>query len=209
MNKELASILRDKLTDIPFIEVFGGLVYVQQKKDRYYISEEDTSGYPIEKRFPVTCDHIGADCGDGDLLAMIPNNKKKGILYFEDWGLSVNSIKGDLVFYNSSLRLVAWLNTKFIDLSLCRSLMTPVISGIIQRISGKNPFNEGNLQAIDVSIQSIPQTNADIFNRYTYDNATIQYLMPPYEFFALDIRASFRVSASCLAYVPLKNPECI
>lgn len=208
MNKGLASIIRDRLKDIPFIDLFGGVVYTQIKSERIFSNEDDEVGRALEYKFPVTCDYVGTvECDHQGLKDFIPNSKLKGILYFEDNGVLPTGFKGRVIKYASRLRMVVWLNTKHINMSPCSSLTTPVMNGILERLVGKNPFNEGDFQSIVIRIESIPKVSLDIFNRYSYVEKDTQFLMPPYEYFAIDLVCDYNINPYCLNYIQTKNPD--
>ena len=59
MNKSVANMIRNKLSDSPFVELFGGLVYTQVKSERIFANEDDVIGREVEYKFPVAYDYIG------------------------------------------------------------------------------------------------------------------------------------------------------
>ncbi|MFT3704640.1 MAG: hypothetical protein QM802_19905 [Agriterribacter sp.] len=208
MNKGLAAIIRDKLKDIPFIELFGGIVYTQTKVDRIFAGEDDEIGRSIEYKFPVTCDYTGSvSCDHKGLKDFIPNGKLKGMMYFEDNGILPNGTKGGIIKYISRLRMIVWLNTKFVDMPPCSTLTTPVMNGILERLIGKNPFNQGDFQSISIRIEAIPAVSIQLFNRYSYSEKDTQFLMPPYEYFAIDLAVDYNINPYCLNYIQTKTPE--
>ncbi|MGN6491159.1 MAG: hypothetical protein ACTHLE_04125 [Agriterribacter sp.] len=207
MNKGLAHIILMKLADIPFIDLKAGLVYTQTQADKIFKDDEDEIGTRVEYRYPVSCDVIGnTNCDDQGLQALTPNSSKKGIMYIEDGGVTAVGSIGSLQRYESRLRIVVWLNTKNIDIPNCYSLTTPVMAGIIERLRG-NPFNEGDYQRIDIRVSAIPRVNKELFAAYTYKESDTQYLMPPFEYFAIDLVIAFAVNPHCIDYIETKTPN--
>lgn len=207
MNKAIANMIRDTLTDIPFIELFGGLVYTQVKAETFFKNEYDETGKEVEYKFPVTCDYVGkVDCDHKGLKDFIPDSNLKGMLYFEDNGIIPTS-QGKVIGYTSRLRLIVWLNSKYVDGSPCIGISTPIMNGILERLIGKNPFNYGDFQRVVYRIDTIPPANIDLFRKYTYKESQLQFLMPPFEYFAIDILTDFRVNPECLNYLLTKTPS--
>ena len=223
MNKKLASILRDKLTDIPIITLFGGLVYTQRRRESV-AAVDDVLGEltgdvqrTIEKTFPVTCDWAGqrpcedqpANAQDG-LIAMVPDSTQKGIMYFEGRGARPQAYERGGLRIISFLRLVVWLNTKHLDVpNSCTGAATPVMTSIIEKFigQGKNPFNEGDYKRVVIGLNEITENDSGIFSQYSYDEARTQFIMPPYEYFALDFQIEFFIKSQCVDYAYLKEPE--
>lgn len=207
MNGSLASIIRDMLLGVPVIELFGGLVYTQTKRETIFRDDDDETGRAVDKRFPVSCDYTGTvDCEHSGLKDFIPNSKIKGLLYFEDNGVSVEGMTGRTVNYRSRMRIVVWLNNKYVNTPSC-SVSAAIMNAIVAAISGKNPFNSGDFKRITISIEGVPRMAADIFGRYTYDEAVTQYLMPPFEYFAIDIAVRFSVNPECINSITEKQPD--
>lgn len=208
MNKGIANILLNRLGTLPFIDLYGGIVSVQEKED-FFVDEIHPNGKKVLNKFPVACDVIDHNvCAvPGKLVPMIPDSKRKGILYFEDMGVVSNGRKGIYMDFTSSLRLVVWLNTKHINLNPCFELTMPVMAHILSRLTNVNPFNSNNFLRINISVNKIPQANKDIFSKYTYDLAITQYLMQPFEFFALDLLVNYSILPSCINEITIKTPS--
>lgn len=188
MNKELSLILLSKLKEAPYLDRTSGLVQVINR----VIDTGD--GAFINKRIPVA-----ADCS-GIQADMIPDSRYKGMLYFEDGGVAAPIKARNGWQYTSKLRLVCWLNTQLITGDDSTLLSARVITDIATRLSG-NPFSSAPFSRIAVSISNIPVQDAAIFNKYDYSEAETQYLMPPYEYFALDLSVTYTIAGSCVSEV--------
>lgn len=208
MNKGLAHILLSKIGDIPFIDLYGGIVSIQEQVDS--IRDDLGAVRRVVKRYPVTCDFIQyGDCGydPGELVAMIPDSSRKGIIYFEDLGVQSLGMQSIWMRYRSRIRLVCWLNTKYVDLNACGELTMPVITTIISRI-GSVQFNQNNYLGIQATVVAIPRQDKSIFAGYTYEEAYVQYLMPPFEYIAIDFDITYRVNPECISQIQLVEPLC-
>ena len=195
MNKELSVILRDKIADAPYLERLSGLVQVFEKT----IAVDGEAGRTIKKKIPVTSFATFQECESNNQaqVAMVPNSKYKGILYFEDGGINTPTPSRGGMQYISRLRLVCWLNTKLITGQTDMSLTTRVIADILGRFAG-NPFNVSPFTKIAVKVANIPAQDKSIFSPYDYSEAETQYLMAPFEYFALDLNISYTIPFLCV-----------
>lgn len=210
MNKGLAHVLINRIGRISFIDLYAGIVSVQEKKD----VEVDDLGKVIKStinRFPVSADFIDYSNDSAEvmeLVSLIPDSKRNGILYFEDNGIRYNGSSGTFSNYRSSLRLVCWLNTKFIEKNEYHELGLPVMNEIITRLKGRRFFfNQDGYLKVFLTIGNIPKHGKELFAAYTYDENVTQFLMPPYESFAIDLQVDFSVSNNCTNNVMLKVGE--
>jgi len=193
MNKELSLILLGKLQDAPWLSRTSGVVQVVNR----VIDTGD--GTFITKRIPVASYATTLDCSSTQ-ADMIPDSSTKGMLYFEDGGVTAPVKARTGWQYTSKLRLVCWLNTQLITGDDTTLLSARVITGIATRLSG-NPFSSEPFSRIAVSISNIPVQDATIFSKYDYSETETQYLMSPYEYFALDLSVTYTIAGSCVSEV--------
>lgn len=207
MNKAVASVLKNKLKTVPYLELVAGLVRVQETTDMRYDDNTGASS-PVVYRYPVSDDvHSSKDCPlINGLVDCSPNTDYAGIVYFEDQGTSVPTRQGAWLNFSSQLRLVCWLNSKQFQ-QQGPDLPARVMADIIGKLTG-NPFNEGVLTKVKVSVRNVPQTGKTLFASYTFNEATSQYLMPPFEAFALDLTVEFSISTSCEPNLLTDTPSC-
>ena len=208
MNNGVSHILLSRVADLPFIDLYGGLVSIQEETNTV---KDGITGLAksITKRFPVSCDVIDfgkCPAEPGKLVPFIPDSKRKGVLYFEDLGIEPTGASAYGHTFKSTVRLVFWINTQFIDQNPCYEVTMPVVANIISRFSG-NPFNQNNFQRISVVPLRIPRSGKELFAAYTYDQAYTQYLMPPFEYGAIDFAVSYTINPSCVGQIQLKDPE--
>jgi len=184
MNSAVANILKTKIETLPFVDTIAGLVTVGQKKDKTEVL-----------RFPISRDVTHTDCINGRYTDLIPNDKKTSVIYFEDRGISNNGTSGRRTIYESQLTLVAWLNLKKIgkeDIEI-----TSLAVGSILKVLNVPRFNEGMFQRIDITIENQLVKNTQIFSAYTFREEA-QYLMFPFDYFALNISVTFEIDTECI-----------
>ncbi len=200
MNKSLSLILLDKFSDASYLDRTSGVVQIVSK----YFEVAD-GGPKYEKKIPYATSATLQDLATM-AQAMIPNSAYKSCMYFEDQGILINGQRGPMINYVSRMRLVCWLNMIRV-LGYYDSDHTAKIMGdVIGRLTGVQNFNADPFSRITVTIGGIAQQNAQIFSDYSYDEREGQYLMPPYDFFAIDITVNFWMPAACL---PVMSNEII
>jgi hypothetical protein len=201
MNKELSRLLRDKLGDLPFVDVLAGMAQTVTSED---VSEDGTK---TVKRFPVSYDVLGVDC-EGQEVILIPNSSRKSIIYFEDFGISSNGRLHGQTQYTSSLRLVCWMNRANLVGSTYQAIGGRVMASIVDELAGKNPENRDMFIRLMVNVARIPPQDAGIFGRYTYNETDRQYLRPPFEFFGIDLTCTYQVPAKCFGAINWNLQTC-
>lgn len=202
MNKELANILKGKLLILPFADLVAGLAQTVTYTD----TNED--GATFTKRIPVSYDvWNGGDCS-GREISLIPDSSRKSIIYFEDGGVAPGAFAHGLQGYNSSLRLVCWLDRSKLVGDTYAEIAGRCQALIVSILCHKNPQNVGMFQRLKIELQRIPPQDPALFGRYTYNETDRQYLRPPFEFFGLDLVSTFFVSAKCLEDITWNVQAC-
>lgn len=201
MNKELATILKGKLTGLPFVDLLCGMVQTLTYTDA---GPDDTT---VTKKKPVTYDHNDSLCM-GQEIEAIPNSAKKSIIYFEDFGISVVGKKHGLTEYNSSIRLVLWADRSKLVGSHYTEVSARMMSAIIGTLANHNPQNVNNFTTLRTEVARIQPQDAAIFGRYTYNETDRQYLRPPFEFFAIDFTCKFFMSYKCFTAISWNQTTC-
>jgi hypothetical protein len=192
MNKALCLVLRDKLVGLPFVDVLAAMAQTLTRDD---VNQDTQLGYT--KREPVSTDCLGIEC-EGREVSLIPNSNRKSIIYFEDYGISTTDVWHGHTGYNSSIRLVCWLNRLNLVGNKYQDVAGRMMAAIIARLCTGNPQNVGMFIRLTVQVARIPPQDPALFSRYTYFESDRQYLRPPFEFFAIDFNCKFYVPANCL-----------
>lgn len=202
MNKELSIVLRDKIANLPFIDVLAGVAQTLVVND---VNEETMA--ITGKRYPVSSDCLGVDCL-GKEIGMLPSADRKSIIYFEDFGIGVTGRDHGHTGYNSSLRLICWLNRSKLVGEYYKNVSGTMMATIIDRLANKNPINVGIFQKLQITVARIPPQDAALFGKYTYSEPDRQYLRPPYEFFGIDFTCTYLVPAQCLQAIDWTKEVC-
>jgi hypothetical protein len=191
MNSKIANILKGKIEGLVWIDKIAGLVQTVTIR----IKEGETI---VNKNYPVSCDVDYDSCNKGRYQDLAPNSKKKSILYFEDRGVQFIKRHGNTIQFQSSLRLVCWLNLKLINAAECDAdIRNCGVSGdyVIEVIKAlpSVPFTIQGFISMNISNISQVIRSVDIFSKYTYNEQSTQYLLFPFDFFALDLEINFTI----------------
>lgn len=185
MNATLATYLAARLVDIPWLDMYAGLV----RPIRYKKGEaEFVIPISIDVQDPLACT-------DEELNKLIPNGNYASLLYFEDGGWApTRDPRTRRKSYVSRLRLVCWLNTpKLGGNAFAGDLAQQDVIGALEG----HVLVAGPYQGLMVRVAGSPVKNGSIFAQYTYREAERQYLNYPYDYFAIDLECSFRIKPGC------------
>jgi hypothetical protein len=201
MNKELATVYRQKIQHLPFIGIISGLVYT--------LSMDMGGDTKVVKRFPASYDtnDEGNPCFTNPERDLVPDNGKKSVIYFEDNGLS-QVIRNNREVWQSRIRLICWLNRSKLTGNTYTQIAGAVMSEIIYHLKTTNPQNTGIFKRLETVVANIPAVDPALFGRYTYDETVKQYLMPPYDYFAVDLVSYFEVPFNCMEGITWTSLDC-
>ncbi|GEM67560.1 hypothetical protein SMI01S_11660 [Sphingobacterium mizutaii NBRC 14946 = DSM 11724] len=182
MNVLIGKIIKDLLTPLPYFDKGAGLVQTITKEDN------SGSGKVKQVRFPIEVDVAE----EKNAIAFVPDDSIKGMFYVEDGG-SKHEGNND---WTSDITLVCWLCPKKIagNVEAVSANAMADIMNIFKSFQNVAPVTKLKFNVVSSSIRS-----ASIFSSYSYQETYSQYLMPPFDFFSLKIKASFRLSSSCLS----------
>lgn len=208
MNKYLSLVLMAKLSGLEYISKAGGLVQTIQK-----VIPNGTDK-PTIKKIPISAVHQApenCDLTEAISVQFIPESKLKGMFYFEDNGSTTDTSKRHtgLNFWRSRMRLVVWMNQKLINTTYDIEMVAIAMNEMIYRLT-REKFNSGVFKNIMVAVSSVASQTSDIFSAYDYNEAETQFLMPPYDFFALDLDITFGIPKNCnVPLIPVEGlPNC-
>lgn len=202
MVKEICSILKNKLIGLDFLETIAGCVQVVTDQ-RYQESDNPNAGdLRIQKKMPVTYDVVGGfKKSTGAERALVPDEGKKGILYFEDFGTSPDNSQrtpARSLAFVSQIRVICWLNKSQRSQYKYAEVTALYTSAIIKRLCTGAATNGSGFTRLFCTVKGMPIQDANIFSRYNYDEVELQCLRPPFEYFAIDLYVKYQVSVSCL-----------
>lgn len=205
MNKDLASFLKSRLTMLPFVDVLAGLAETVEKVQ---YGGEDRAIITSRNRFPVATD---VNKGDNEPISpetdLIPDSRRKSIIYFEDNGAVIGSTVDGTTNYTSNLRLVCWLNRRLLIGNDYQSVSAYCIASILKKVSQQNPLNFSPFINLTVKAIRLPVGDSGLFSRYTYDESVRQYLRPPFEAFGIDLVCNYKINPDCMPEIDFNNGQ--
>jgi len=195
MITAIGEILKDRIKDCNFAERVAGIVQTLSMQ-----SKSKDNKTTITKKYPISCAVVGEDCGEdkSTYKDLIPDSSKRSVMYFEDIGgiQFLRRERNDLVF-EAKIRLVVWLNQQKLGKNEC-SVSAPIMAHLIAKLQTTSPFNNPPYTKMSIHVAAIAQKNPAIFGKYTYDEAVMQFLMYPFDYFAIDLLVDYSINANCL-----------
>lgn len=196
MNALLALLLKDRISAFTYVDRLAGLVRA--------VSREQAGGETIT--IPVA---IGVDdplaCGDSLVLDLVPDERYACMVYFEDKGCRTVQTRTRGTSFECRMRMVCWVNT-------ARFNGDPYAGDrILQQFVGAIPssvYNDGPFIGVRHSIEAVPERGKGLFSLYTYPSEARQYLLYPFDAFAIDILTVLRIKPGCEDQVNTTNAEC-
>lgn len=201
MTKELSSVLKSLLAPCTFVDTLAGIV--QAVVDVKFNHDDN---FKILKKKPVSYDtNLGNNSFLGMERQLVPDKGKKSIMYFEDFGSTSDprGRAGSLSFI-TNVRFVCWMNKTNMGFGKWDDVTAKCIDEVLHLlVKGTGTNLNGIVKLMVTSPRILPQ-DANIFSRYNYSEEELQYLRPPYEYFAIDLVCRYELRAvKCLG---LKYP---
>lgn len=190
MLDNLCNVLKERAATTGYFTKVGGLVMTIEKQD------ENEAGKMYTVKFPATADHNIEQCGTGVMVDMIPNSSFRGVMYFE--ADTITPTEKRFTFgqqYAADIRLVGWLNREQLGSSPETPINRIVIGDVLLALT--QPYKVQTFGKLAVSVTRIIEGNQSIFSKYTYSVKDRQYLMPPFCYFAIDLRVTFVSRVNC------------
>ena len=202
-------LLRQDIESLSWVDRFGGLTQVVS----YETFDKDNNR--VVKTIPISCASNTEECNNKDQFYqnLIPDSSKKSVLYFEPLqGFTDNgAINGNQYFrnYTGRTRLVGWVNSKLLGLQddclLSAKLIRSLFPIIVSEFSNLTGVFEG--AKIRFRNPKVVVKSPSIFSSYTYDVDT-QFLINPYDYFAIDIDVVLDLNVGCEYEVELAGKSC-
>jgi hypothetical protein len=203
MNQAIANIIKNHISGLDFVDKIAGLTSVLTFDIK---GPEGT----VQKSFPVACCVSPEECTkNGAYNDLMPNSEYRTVIYFEDGGITFNRSESNWKYYTSNLRLVCWINIAKIYGDDCKTeqpctYAAHIIADIIRSLP-EFPQNIPPFDRVYSEITNQLVRSPSIFSAYTYDEKHSQYLLSPYDYFALEISTQFAI---CLKGVAVYTAEC-
>jgi hypothetical protein len=205
MNQAIADIIKGHIEGLDFVDKIAGLVSALT----FDIKDKDNN--MVTKTFPVACCVTADDCKEGAYNELMPDSAYKTVIYFEDGGVSFEKYESNWKYYRSTLRLVCWINIeKITESGECKSeIPCTYAAHIIAEIIRELPAFPENHAPFDFVYSEITDQiirSPSIFGAYTYDEKHSQYLLAPFDYFALTINTDFAI---CLKGRDVYDATCV
>lgn len=202
MIKEICNALKERLIEgvpLKLVDTISGMVQTVTYKDL------DENENPITKRFPVSYDTNMQICGRGPEMDLVPDSSKKGLVYFEESGSfqKIKDLSGGRSMQRGNVLLVCWMNRRKSVGDSYKEVSKLGYDEIMKKLSGVIPSDLFlNLRVTSARFRQ----DSSVFTRYTYEETVLQYLRPPFEYFAIDLTISF--ITTCSPEIILDSKQC-
>lgn len=215
MISAIADVLKSKLSNLPWVERFGGLVsmatrpVVQHGADGAQI----VTGY---QTYPVACDVNEANCWENSLYKHFePDSTKGAIAFFVDNGgvnlKSVDGPKAASLKFSFDVKLLFWMNLKRLGETITDNQCNAsarVVPYVMAQLFGAHTatgiFSGGIEEDIYLGIEVTGikqlQKNPSMFQPFTFatDGEKRGLFLYPYDYFGLAISGTFVINKDCL-----------
>ena len=185
MNARIAAILKDRISQFTYVDRIAGMVRTAQM---------ERAGQVVKLPVAIDVDDDLA-CDASTLRDMVPDEAYACMVYFEDRGFQRITSRTRGTSFRSSIRLVCWVNTaKFGgDHMAGERIMQQFLSEVHQ----PGPVNTDTLVGLRTTAETSPEHGGGLFSAYTYPESSRQYLLWPFDAFAIDIAAEYRLRPGC------------
>lgn len=189
----LEQALRTTVTDINFIERYGGIVQAVSR-----VRENGVDIFPVSRYVSVS------DCFDnGRYRDLVPDDSYKSVAYWEQRGSSeITPIgpKGLLWRISQTMRLVCWLNLAkmgLTDYDAVDQLELYAIKAIHGQSGDVNTSLGYKFSYNVISFRTVPREAQAVFKPYSYQDQQQAYFWPN-GFFAVDFTIRAELAAGCI-----------
>lgn len=187
------------LEALNFSEVVGGIATtISQNKP---IKDNKI----IVKKFPAYYNENKTTCSASDYIDLVPNSNKRSIIYFENNGIKISPINGNIIECVADVRLLCWANLKKINDTFINADMLKLLVIQAMPVSLSNVFP---YSFIRIELTGEETKNVSIFSKYTYNEEEKQYLIYPFDYFALNYEISFYVGINCIDPILISPAVC-
>ena len=202
MNSAIAEIIGGYITPLNWMDVWGGM----SRTITTIIPNDDNR--PQFRRFPVGCNTSLDECKAGTYQSLMPDSSKRAVAFFEDGGTRLIKRNGDNFEFINSMKLVVWVNlAKFKDPS-CAGITSLLVASIIKSIPA-NFINSAPFTGMKIRLKGEDPKTPAIFARYTFSEPETQFLLFPFDYFALQFETEFMINQACATDVELATDDCI
>lgn len=182
------------ISALNFADLTAGVVTVATKNQ---MSENGT----VNKIFPIY-ENTPDECNGGDYLVLIPDEKYRTIIYFEELSNTITTQTNHEIKISSDIRLIGWFNLKKIGASVTSDVLLRLIAQAIPETLA----DFSDIENIRVTLTGIPNKAPALFSQYTYNEAERQYLLFPFDYGALNYTVTYSIN-KCVDDITI-TPNC-
>lgn len=185
MNARIAAILKDRLSQFTYVDRIAGMVRTAQM---------ERAGQVVKLPVAIDVDDDLA-CDASTLRDMVPDERYACMVYFEDRGFQRITSRTRGTSFRSSIRMVCWVNTaKFGGDPMAGER---IMQQFLAEVHQPGPVNTDTLVGLRTTAETSPERGGGLFGAYTYPESSRQYLLWPFDAFAIDIAAEYRLRPGC------------
>ena len=206
MNQQIADILKGYISGVNFVDHITGLIqvgYLTQGEVMKKTGSQFKFGELTQIKVPMSMGYM--DCTTDKPYSYdlyYPDKKYKSVIFFEDGGVRMVAQHRTQTDYIASLRLVCWFNKKKINPNATCNQLIQVLNDLILDV---HP-NTADFNRIYVEIKGQQEHSETIYSKYDLDVGMYQFMMWPYDLFAIDYDISF--SVTCFEEVEINPVIC-
>jgi hypothetical protein len=199
----IADILKTRLSNLEWIEKFGGLVLPAVQPE--YVQGADGAKIRTgEKIFPVACETSCAECWDNGVYKyFVPDSGKAAVGFFTDnGGSSLQQIEGPKLNYlkfTFNIRFLCWMNLQRLGVEGC-TFSAYSSAYVIGQLFGR--YTVAGLLGGSLEVTRIDQLRKDpaMFEPFSFarEGADRGLFLYPYDYFGLTISGTFVIAKNCL-----------
>ena len=215
MISAIATVLKSKLVNLPWIERFGGLVNVATRP----IVAQGADGVSVVtgyQSYPVACDVNQANCWDNGLFKHFePDSTKTAVAFFTDnGGVALKSVEGPKnarLKMSFDLKFLCWINLARLGSEFTQGgceVSGYIAPYVIAQFWGQHTarglfaggMEEDIFQEIDVtSVRQLQKTPA-MFSPFAFstDGDKRGLFLYPYDYLGLSVSGTFTININCL-----------
>lgn len=176
-----------------FADLTAGIVTVATKN-------QHAENGVVTKIFPIY-ENTPDECNGGDYLVLIPDEKYRTIIYFEEIGNTITTQTNYEIKISSDIRLIAWFNLKKIGATVTSDVLLRLIAQAIPETLA----DFSDIENIRVTLTGIPNKAPALFSQYSYNEAERQYLLFPFDYGALNYTVTYSLNKCVDDIVPEIN----
>lgn len=215
MVSVIADVLKANLTNLAWMERFGGLV-VQAVKPTLKQGVDGVQVQTGQQIYPVACTVNMENCWEREQFRYFePDSKKSAVAFFVDnGGCSLKTIEGPKnqhYKFTFDLKFLCWLNTARLGESITDGNCLPsgrIVPYVMAEFFGTHSavdvfgggIEETIFQAIEVTSVRELVKNPSMFEPFSFVKEGINknHFIYPYDYFGLVIQGTFVINKNCL-----------